>query len=330
MKRNVLLSAVSALLLGASVMSAAASDCAGFLPPNDLKIPVGSAEDKGIAEAQFNEVMNIVEKIYKPQIAALGKVLELRRLWTNDTVNASAQQSGNRYILNMYGGLARHETITMDGMALVACHELGHHLAGAPKVSSWASNEGQSDYYANMKCLKQIFSDTASNNFTRLSAGDEVAEKGCDALYSSPQDRAICYRAAMAGKSVAYLFKALRNETVIPRFDTPSSVVVTSMMGSHPPTQCRMDTYLAGSLCTQPVSGTLSPTDPTVGTCTRSAGFQAGFRPLCWYKPAKPSELLPPAGRDFGPGEDLTLPGPAFNMLNTVYPWDSLRAPLGR
>ena len=330
MKRNILLSAVSAMLLGAALMPVSASDCTGFLPPNDLKIPVDSADDKGIVEAQFNEVMNIVEKIYKPQVAALGKVLELRRLWTDATVNASAQQSGNRYILNMYGGLARHETITMDGMALVACHELGHHLAGAPKVSSWASNEGQSDYYANMKCLKQIFSDTASLGFTRLSAGDEVAEKGCEAMYTSPQDRAICYRAAMAGKSVAYLFKALRNETVIPRFDTPSSVVVTSMMGSHPPTQCRMDTYLAGSLCTQPVSGTLSPTDPTVGTCTRSGGFQAGFRPLCWYKPAKPSELLPPAGRDFGPGEDLTLPGPAFNMLNTVYPWDSFRAPLGR
>lgn len=330
MKKTLLFSAVSVLLLGASSLPASASDCTGFLPPNDLKIPVGSADDKGIGEAQFNEVMNIVEKIYKPQVAALGKVLELRRLWTDATVNASAQQSGNRYILNMYGGLARHETITMDGMALVACHELGHHLAGAPKVSSWASNEGQSDYYANMKCLKQIFSDTATNNFTRLSAGDEVAEKGCEAMYTSPQDRAVCYRAAMAGKSVAYLFKALRNETVIPRFDTPSSVVVTSMMGSHPPTQCRMDTYLAGSLCTQPVSAPLSPTDPTVGTCTRSAGFQAGFRPLCWYKPAKPSELLPPAGRDFGPGEDLTIPGPAFNMLNTVYPWDSLRAPLGR
>ena len=222
MKKTLLLSAVSAILLGAALMPASASDCTGFLPPNDLKIPVGSAEDKGIVEAQFNDVMNIVEKIYKPQVAALGKVLELRRLWKDATVNASAQQSGNRYILNMYGGLARHETITMDGMALVACHELGHHLGGAPKVSSWASNEGQSDYYANMKCLKQVFSDTASANFTRLSAGDEVAEKGCDALYSGPQDRAICVRAAMAGKSVAYLFQILGRKRLSPLRHPPS------------------------------------------------------------------------------------------------------------
>lgn len=330
MKKTVLLSALSALLLGAAATSAPASDCPGFLPPNDLKIPVGSADDKGIAEQQFNDVLNTVEKIYKPQVAALGKVLEIRRLWTDATVNASAMQSGNKYILNMYGGLARHETITMDGMALVACHELGHHLGGAPKVSSWASNEGQSDYYANMKCLKQVFADTASLNFTRLSAGDEVAEKGCSAMYSSPQDRAICYRAAMAGKSVSYLFQMLRNETVVPRFDTPSTVVVTSMMTAHPPTQCRMDTYLAGSLCTQPVSAPLSGTDPTVGTCTRSGGFQAGFRPLCWYKPAKPAELLPSGGRDFGPGDGVTVPGPAFRTLQGAYPWDSFRAPIAR
>ena len=92
MKRNLLLSAVSALLLCAAVMPASASDCPGFLPPNDLKIPVGSAQDKGMIEAQFNEVLTTLEKIYKPLIAAQGKVLQINRLWTNDTVNANTSQ----------------------------------------------------------------------------------------------------------------------------------------------------------------------------------------------------------------------------------------------
>jgi len=331
MKRNLLLSAVSAILLGASVMSASASNCEGFLPPNDLKIPVGSVQDKGILEQQFNEVINTIEKIYKPVVAAQGKVLQINRLWTNDTVNANASQSGNRYILNMYGGLARHETITMDGFALVVCHELGHHLGGAPK-GGWASNEGQSDYYANLKCLRQVFADPDAAAFTRKSEGDEVAEKGCEAMYSDPQERTACIRGSMAGKSVAYLFKVLRNETVTPRFDTPSAVVVTSMMSAHPPTQCRMDTYLQGSLCTQPVSAPLSGTNPAVGTCTRSAGFQAGFRPLCWYKPANPAELLPPVTNTHASraADALTEPGQAFSVLNGAYPWDSLRSPLAR
>ena len=319
MKRNLLLSAVSALLLGAAAIPAAASDCPGFLPPNDLKIPVGSVHARGIIETQFNDVIDTVEKLYKPIVAAQGKVLQINRRWTDPTVNANASQSGNRYILNMYGGLARHETITMDGFALVVCHELGHHLGGAPKVSSWASNEGQSDYYANLKCLRAVFADSSANAFTRLSIGDEVAERGCAATFSKPEDRNICVRAAMAGKSVAYLFKTLRNETVTPRFDTPDPAVMTSMMTAHPPTQCRMDTYLAGSLCVQPVSAPLSGTNPAAGTCTRSAGFLGGFRPLCWYKPANPAELLPPTSRFLG---DEAPQLPAFSVLKGDIPWN--------
>jgi len=321
MKRTLPLFAASALLLGAAVIPASASKCDGFLPPNDLSIPVDSPMAKGIVEAQFNTVLNTIEKIYKPIVAARGGVLQINRRWTDATVNASAQQSGKTYILNMYGGLARHETVTMDGFALVACHELGHHLGGAPKTGGWnpwASNEGQSDYYANLKCLRTVFADSSSKNFTHLSEGDEVAMKGCEAAFSSTEDQAICFRAAMAGKSVAYLFKALRNETVTPRFDTPDPKVVTTMMTVHPPTQCRMDTYLQGSLCTQPVSSELSNTNPAAGTCTRSAGFPGGYRPLCWYKPANASELLPPAARPFEVTEELA---PSFGTLLNGYSW---------
>ena len=318
MKRNLLISAVSALLLGAAALTAAASDCPGFLPPNNLKIPVDSVNAKGILEAQFNEVIDTVERIYKPVVAAQGRVLQINRLWTNATVNANASQSGNKYILNMYGGLARHETITMDGFALVLCHELGHHLGGAPK-GGWASIEGQSDYFANLKCLRLVFADPSAAVFTRKSEGDEVALRSCEATFPKPEDQAICYRAAMAGKSVSYLFKALHNDTVTPGFDTPDPSVVATMFTDHPATQCRMDTYLAGSLCTQPVSAPLSGTNVAAGTCTRSAGFLRGFRPLCWYKPANPAELLPPAAKVFGGGDGLT---PAFSALKGAIPWN--------
>ena len=53
-------------------------------------------------------------------------------------------------------------TITVDGMALVACHEMGHHMGGAPKIdgwygSSWATNEGGADYYGTLKCARRFF-----------------------------------------------------------------------------------------------------------------------------------------------------------------------------
>lgn len=327
MKNILLLAAVAALLAGSAALPASASDCPGFLPPNDLKIPVGSAQDRGILEEQFNKVIDTVEKIYKPVVAAQGRVLQINRLWTDPTVNANASESGNKDVLNMYGGLARHEAVTMDGFALVVCHELGHHLGGAPR-GGWASIEGQADYYANLKCLRQVFADSSAGSFTRSVQGDEVAQKGCEASFSNPDDQTICVRAAMAAKSVSNLFMALHNDAVAPSFATPDPSVVTTMYTAHPATQCRMDTYLAGSLCAQPVSAPLSNTNAAAGTCTRAAGFTTGFRPLCWYKPANPGELLPPAAPALD-GDPGLIPGPAFSMLKAGVLWNGA-APAAR
>src|SRR3989338_4938412 len=106
MKRSILVSVVVAAL---SVVPRTSELCEGFVPQNDMKIPMGSLEAKGITEKQFNEVMDRVEAIYKPEIAARGGRLVLKRPWSNSTVNASAQRSGSDYILNMYGGPARHD-----------------------------------------------------------------------------------------------------------------------------------------------------------------------------------------------------------------------------
>ena len=284
MKRSILVSVIVAAL---SVVPRAAELCDGFVPENNMKIPVGSFEAKGITQAQFNQVMDRVEKIYGPEIKARGGRLVLKRLWDNATVNASAQRSGKDYILNMYGGLARHESITQDGMALVVCHEMGHHIGGAPKYgggNDWASNEGQSDYFANMKCLRRMFADEGAA-FTGPKGDDAGPRAACEASFPSATDRAMCVRGSMAGMSVTTLFRILRNETVLPRFDTPDPAVVTRMSDSHPGTQCRLDTYYAGSVCGRAVGDQVSETNPATGTCTIAGGQASGYRPRCWYKP---------------------------------------------
>ena len=285
MIRSILVSAVIAALSAVPVTQL----CDGFLPDNNLKIPIGSLEDKGITQTQFNAVMDQAEKLYKPVIAARGARLVVKRLWDNNTVNASAQQQGKDWVLNMYGGLARHETITQDGMALVVCHELGHHIGGAPKYggNDWASNEGEADYFANLKCLRRMFTSPAGLSFTRPKGGDEAtARAGCEAAWTSESDRALCTRSSMAGMSVTSLFRVLRNQTVLPKFDTPDPAVVARTADGHPDTQCRLDTYYSGSLCTRGIDEALSETDPNLGTCSAASGHTAGLRPLCWYKPA--------------------------------------------
>ncbi len=258
-----------------------------FLPPNDMRIPVGAIDAKGITREQYDAVMDRVEALYASIVQARGAHLVINRLWDDPTVNASAEQRGSNWIINMYGGLARHETITQDGMALVACHELGHHIGGAPKYDGmdWASNEGESDYFANAKCLHRVFASPGTASFTRMATDNEVAATACAKSYAKPDDQKVCLRSAMAGYSVTSLFRALRREDKIPHFDTPDSAVVSETYDGHPGTQCRLDTYFQGSLCAKPYTTDMDNNNPAVGACVASQGYSVGLRPLCWYKP---------------------------------------------
>src|SRR5690606_11499441 len=145
-----------------SVFACSEDGSTGFLPENEMNIPVGLKTNGGLSEEQFNAVIDKIEAIYTPIVREMGGRLKINRKWENGTVNANATRLGG-WIVNMYGWLARHETITEDGFALVLCHEIGHHLGGAPKVAGllglnrWASNEGQADYYATLKCLRRAF-----------------------------------------------------------------------------------------------------------------------------------------------------------------------------
>ncbi|MBI5209610.1 MAG: hypothetical protein HY927_06500 [Elusimicrobia bacterium] len=297
MTRSVLMSLIAALVFGgAAVRQPAVDVCPGFLPENDMVILAGSKDDKGIDQSQFNAVLDAVEKIYKPIVAARGAVLSIERKWDDGTVNAYAQQQGNKYIISMFGGLARHAAITQDGFTLVACHEMSHHLGGAPKSSgwfgSWATIEGQADYAANLKCLRRVFADVAAAKFSRPKlAADPYAEKYCDDTFAGGKDRALCLRGSMAGKSVTALFKALGNDEKEYKFETPDPSVVSTMYEKHPKTQCRLDTYFQGSLCDKPLSQEVSDKDPVPGTCNASAGDKLGTRPLCWYKPPVAADL---------------------------------------
>ena len=217
--------------------------CAGFLPPNSMQIPVGDVHAAGISQDMFNSVLDRAQSIYGPVIASKGGKLKINRKWEDPTVNASAQQSGGTWIINMYGGLARHAAVTEQGFALVVCHELGHHLGGYP-TSSWATNEGGADYFSTLKCMRRMYGTGAPSG-----AVDPVAKKACEAQFPNAGDSNRCQSGSQGGSSVAYLFQALTGESSPPKFDSPDSTVVDSMMDEHPPTQCRMDTYFQGALC---------------------------------------------------------------------------------
>jgi hypothetical protein len=263
----------------------------GFLPENDLKIEVNAKRFGGISEAQFTQQIDKVIALYEPIVGNYGGTLQVERKWSDPTVNAYAQQSGKIWKISMFGGLARHETITEDGFALVVCHELGHHIGGAPLYSwkdaaraGWASTEGQSDYFSTAKCLRRVWQ---SEDNAAVVAGMEIPQAvkdACGKQWTWENDYNICLRGALAGDSVAKLFAALRKQPP-GKFETPDTAVVKRTFEGHPAFQCRLDTYFQGALCEKTFTEDFTRDSEVAGSCHGTTGQSIGMRPVCWFKP---------------------------------------------
>ncbi len=281
---------IASLVLSAPIFSCTENGQEGFVPENDLKISVNAKRLGGLSEEQFGAVIDKVEAIYAPIVDGLGGKLVVERKWTDETVNAYAQRLGKNWKVSMFGGLARHETITEDGFALVVCHEIGHHIGGAPKKASlwsstWASNEGQADYFATLKCLRKAFLNDNNAQIVSKMNVPEALSNACAAQWADAADRDICIRGGMAGDSVSKLFAALRSATP-GDFTTPATNVVTVTDDNHPHYQCRLDTYFQGALCEMNMNDDVAQDSEVTGTCHGSTGQSVGLRPLCWFKPS--------------------------------------------
>lgn len=257
---------------------------------NDLWIGVDQDFSSNITKEKFNQILDRVNEIYAPIVETTGNKLVVVRKWEDGTVNAYANRSGNNWMITMFGGLARHEAVTADAFALVACHELGHHLGGLPKkkiffFTLWAANEGQSDYWGVMKCLRKYFEKDDNKKIISEMQLNEYAVTKCNDVFGDEEDAAICIRSAMAGLSLANLFKVLKNLEVPLKFETPDTTVVSQTNHSHPAPQCRLDTYFSAALCEKDAYDDVSETDINQGLCARRDGYTIGSRPFCWYKP---------------------------------------------
>lgn len=258
---------------------------ATIVPENNLAIPTNH-KGEGLSDLQYHTVIDKVESVYKPIVEGLGNKLTINRLWENSRVNAGATKKGNEWIINLYGGYARHSLVTEDGYALVICHELGHLLGGTPQKTeaTWASTEGQADYFATLKCLRKVFrQDNNVQYVTQLNVPTMVSEK-CSKSFKTDWEIALCKRTSVAGLSVSAISADIRN-TDIPAIETPDTAIVEQTFEDHPEPQCRLDTYFQGSICEVSSVNALSSKDESEGTCHQINGHETGVRPTCWFKP---------------------------------------------
>lgn len=264
---------------------------------NDEQIPI--QVETGISEKQFKSVIEEFIKVNKPLVEEKGFELVIENKWDNPVVNANTYVKGKKWIINAYGGLARFEGMTSDAYTMVLCHELGHHLGGFPK-RGWASNEGQSDYYATSKCFPRM-----SASKKKAVNVPEIVTQQCSLLHKSQNEIRLCEKSSMVGFELASVLNDLsrmltsmdcvlnplkpvycpQNYLTDISFSTPDKTEVSETYNGHPEAQCRLDTYVAGAVCNMSHDEDFADDNPVTGACAEERGDKIGVRPHCWYKP---------------------------------------------
>jgi hypothetical protein len=238
-----------------------------------------------VSEAQFHEVLDVVESTYARILAPRGIRFVIERRWSDDAANATPYSSASFIGLTISGGIARVRGMTQDALALVACHELGHLLGGYPQANPGLSNEGQADYFATAKCLREVFAQPAARFFSRLEAVDATARSACSHAFRGKAERATCLRSAMAAVSASVATAGWGDDDPAPSLGTPDPFQTTVTDDRHTTRQCRLDTQFQGALCSKRSTEDFSDTDPVAGACTEVEHYSLGLRPRCWYVP---------------------------------------------
>lgn len=255
-----------------------------------LEVPIVSTNNvNGISEQDYHNIINKISKVYKKRIEKNGIKLKVYDDWTDSTVTAFAEQNENVWSVHFPGGYARIPGLTSDAFALIVCHEFGHHLGGQPKMkaTTWASTEGQSDFWASSICFPEVFKVDNNINIIRSLVIPEPLSRKCKKRFKEFNNQALCIRQIFAGEVLNQaVFKNLKRKGTIPSLLNSDKYIVFNSDEDHPEEQCRIDTVVAASLCNEFEFNKSCKREIIVNKIRHEY-----TRPLCWYRPSR-SKLL--------------------------------------
>ncbi len=230
----------------------------------------------GITLPEFKKLVDIFHKEYDQELKAQNAIFKVNHTapgadpdmwWNLPNVHASYSshtENGIRtHFLFLFGGYARLEGMTIEGVANTLCHELGHGIGGAPykdKVESYlVSTEGQADYYATKVCIKRILKYISPKK--PISALDGFVDLKCRKYSKTTAELQMCYRGFETLENERLFFRIEEDgkETFYDRPDLSVTLKINTAPDFYPDSQCRLDTMVNGIL-----------------------GLE---RPLCWFKP---------------------------------------------
>ena len=82
-----------------------------------FKQNIYSSSNNSLTEKQFREVLTDFQKTFSPEVKKKHKAdLLVYGQWASDSINAYAERDMNAWIITLYGGMARHKHLTLDGL----------------------------------------------------------------------------------------------------------------------------------------------------------------------------------------------------------------------
>lgn len=246
--------------------------------------------DPNKTEEKFKRITTRVAALYSGTIRERNENIEFKIVhdWKSDVVNAYAQKGLFVWEVNFTGGLYRNTNVTDDGLALAACHEVGHLIGGAPYkngTNGQISIEGQADFWASAVCLKRYFKEFPETVYMQ----EGYPKYACDIQYYGDEEATnTCYRTFLAGEGMAKML-AGANATETPDLESQNRTELTYTSQFHPEAQCRLDTYAQGALCELDDTSFNfdEKTDKSKLTtdflCNEGANTKIEKRPKCWF-----------------------------------------------
>lgn len=251
-----------------------------------------TSKSSNITEEEFNLLIKRVSGSYHETFKRKGLKLKIEGRWKSKENNAYSDQSGSNRFVYLYGGYARLPLMDQDTFLSVICHEIGHHLGGFPRAegSTWASSEGQADYFSTLKCMKVVLKDDSENEKMALSLDLPVEVKDqCRTQFQKDDDYHICLRSSKAAETYGKINASLATPDSTKEISllTPTFKRVFFTNLWYPLPQCRVDTKFQGALCNSEIEVPLGYDDENKGVCSLKNGTPIGERPSCWFAPRR-------------------------------------------
>ncbi|TNF27336.1 MAG: hypothetical protein EP319_11820 [Deltaproteobacteria bacterium] len=176
------------------------------------------------------------------------------------------------------------ENVDLYAVAMIACHEYGHFLGGAPYVEVMPTGsiftarnkfekmsvEGQADFFASTICAPLV------ESFLTETTDDPILLSFCEGKRSDCLTTINAIRSA-ADSFVEILAGYNYHDTYTSLFDVSrfQSDRTLNYAGEYPTMQCRVQTMVQGLSCFEILED---------GTCLNEIGQTIELRPKCWFK----------------------------------------------